>query len=342
VTDEASQKPLDFEKASEELFDPTKDPFLKKGRVSAAYKATPEQIADADRKLKQRRQRSTWTMFQSEDAEPLIKVLEKLIEDAKRVLGETAATATDGADGVAAGGQEDRLGPAPEEVTAIIDAIRDRRAAWKALPFYPDSRLIHIGANWRTGAKRLVFMKGYTQGTLLDGRSEPIHDLNEAISLKLDDDSVEEYVAFFTEHVHGDGGPFLVIEEDEPQAEAFPDNLTVRTHDPREGEKLREKVAEFLKREQVTPDRRYVERPFRAEIGWPLTRVPEDNTSDKTCWVVLGTVFYSSQLFRVAFKVESDGPIDMLAEQLLSEQVFTPIQLAWPRGPIGDSNRFSA
>ena len=154
--------------------------------------------------------------------------------------------------------------------------------------------------------------------------------------IKLTDDNVEEYVAFFTEHVHGEGGPFLAIEEDRPQADTFPANLTVTTCDPREGEGLKAKVGRVLEEEQIKPEHRYIERHLKFEIGWPLTTIHKD---ERGRWVILGTVLYSDHIFRAAFAVTRDGMVEMLEDQPLNDPVFAQIRLAWPKGPGGDGGQ---
>ena len=82
------------------------------------------------------------------------------------------------------------------------------------LPFYKDIALVEINDTaWNPNIGPFWFLA--KQGTLflLDGSSSPIHDANEAGPIVITENNALDYMRFFCFFVHGDEGPFFVVED---------------------------------------------------------------------------------------------------------------------------------
>lgn len=82
------------------------------------------------------------------------------------------------------------------------------------LPFYKDIALVEVNdTSWAPATGPFWFLAKQGKMFLLDGSSAPIHDANEAGPIVITDANALEYMHFFCFFVHGDEGPFFVIED---------------------------------------------------------------------------------------------------------------------------------
>ena len=85
---------------------------------------------------------------------------------------------------------------------------------WCQLPFYTTIGLVRVqDTAWPAGTGPFWFLAKQGRMFLLDGSSAPIHDANEADPIKVVEANVLDYLRFFCYFVHGDEGPFLIVED---------------------------------------------------------------------------------------------------------------------------------
>jgi hypothetical protein len=85
--------------------------------------------------------------------------------------------------------------------------------AWAQLPFYNSIALVKVDDTaWPANTGPFWFLAKQGRMFLLDGSSAPIHDANEADPIALNEGTALEYLRFFCYFVHGDEGPFLIVE----------------------------------------------------------------------------------------------------------------------------------
>lgn len=85
---------------------------------------------------------------------------------------------------------------------------------WAQLPFYTTIGLVKVDDTvWPGNTGPFWFLAKQGRMFLLDGSSAPIHDANEADPIKVTEDNALEYLRFFCYFVHGDEGPFLIVED---------------------------------------------------------------------------------------------------------------------------------
>ncbi len=86
-------------------------------------------------------------------------------------------------------------------------------AAWCQLPFYSSIGLVRVDDTaWAPNTGPFWFLAKQGRMFLLDGSSAPIHDANEADPIKISEANSLDYLRFFCYFVHGDEGPFLIVE----------------------------------------------------------------------------------------------------------------------------------
>jgi len=82
------------------------------------------------------------------------------------------------------------------------------------LPFYKDIALVEVNdTSWAPKTGPFWFLAKQGKMFLLDGSSAPIHDANEAGPIVITENNVLDYMHFFCFFVHGDEGPFFVVED---------------------------------------------------------------------------------------------------------------------------------
>jgi hypothetical protein len=84
---------------------------------------------------------------------------------------------------------------------------------WAQLPFYTTIALVRIDDTaWPAKTGPFWYLAKQGRMFLLDGSSAPIHDANEADPIKVTEQNALDYLRFFCYFVHGDEGPFLIVE----------------------------------------------------------------------------------------------------------------------------------
>jgi len=144
------------------------------------------------------------------------------------------------------------------------------------LPFYGSRSLVEVRSE--QGKGQTWCLAGDCSPAPLDGASAPIHDANDACSLALNKDTVIDYVRFFCFFVHGDDGPFFVVQD------------------------LNHPVFDL---ERINPEERAT---IEKELRPPeLLDVSEDGV-----FKVSAVVMYGNALFKTEFMVQPSGNIEML------------------------------
>lgn len=91
--------------------------------------------------------------------------------------------------------------------------------AWCQLPFYANIALVRVNdSTWPSNTGPFWFLAKQGRMFMLDGSSAPIHDANEAGPVKITEENALDYLRFFCYFVHGDEGPFLIVENIEHPA----------------------------------------------------------------------------------------------------------------------------
>jgi len=85
---------------------------------------------------------------------------------------------------------------------------------WAQIPFYTTIALVRVNdTSWPASTGPFWFLAKQGRMFLLDGSSAPIHDANEADPISVTEAKALEYLKFFCYFVHGDEGPFLIVED---------------------------------------------------------------------------------------------------------------------------------
>ncbi len=85
---------------------------------------------------------------------------------------------------------------------------------WAQIPFYTTIALVRVNDTaWAPNTGPFWFLAKQGRMFMLDGSSAPIHDANEADPISVTEPKVLEYLRFFCYFVHGDEGPFLIVED---------------------------------------------------------------------------------------------------------------------------------
>ncbi len=93
-------------------------------------------------------------------------------------------------------------------------SLESAAVAWTQLPFYKTIALVKVDDTaWPPNTGPFWFLAKQGRMFLLDGSSAPIHDANEADPIKVTEENNIEYLRFFCYFVHGDEGPFLIVED---------------------------------------------------------------------------------------------------------------------------------
>jgi hypothetical protein len=143
-----------------------------------------------------------------------------------------------------------------------------------SLPFYQNARLIELrNEAWRPVGARRFFLQVGSDICSLEGRSQPIYDVNALHPVALNDRNVLEYCAFFCFFVQGEAGPFFIL--DRLDSAFIPDGM----------------------------DREIILPAFRTP-----TLVSGDGDSG---WLISAAVYYSNAIFHADFFVHPNGRVDM-------------------------------
>ncbi|HZF28525.1 MAG TPA: pentapeptide repeat-containing protein, partial [Gammaproteobacteria bacterium] len=122
-----------------------------------------------------------------------------------------------GDDGWETPGEEERS-KLFEAITPIDDVLRcePKSSTLQARPLYwwKNWFLLRLeDETWSRPHLRVYHLINGPRLLRLDGTSLPIHEANEAAPLKLRDQDVLDYLRFFCYFVHGENGPFYIVED---------------------------------------------------------------------------------------------------------------------------------
>lgn len=113
-------------------------------------------------------------------------------------------------------------GPQMDPFLKLVNPIQGKHTvnaatasiAWCQLPFYTTIALVRVDDSaWPANTGPFWFLAKQGRMFLLDGSSAPIHDANEADPIKVTEATAIDYLRFFCYFVHGDEGPFLIVED---------------------------------------------------------------------------------------------------------------------------------
>jgi AAA+ superfamily predicted ATPase len=169
-----------------------------------------------------------------------------------------------------------------------------------SLPFYARYQLIGLQFAGNDGPEYVFGLDGPEQTLWLDGSSAPVHETNEAESLVLTDETVSDYIRFFFFFVRSDSGPFVLVEaEDEIDlvSDGVSDGQNGGTPEV-DASELRARLQELRRR--VTP--------------LAMRRLDEGGH-----WTAACTVAYDDVLFASTLQVSSNGEVEMVDDEPLSE-----------------------
>ncbi len=98
-------------------------------------------------------------------------------------------------------------------------SVGSAKIEWRQLPFYKNVALVRVAdSSWDKGIGPFWFLAKQGQMFHLDGSSTPIHEANELAPVEITEENALDYLRFFCYFVHGDEGPFLIIEDIEDDA----------------------------------------------------------------------------------------------------------------------------
>ena len=105
----------------------------------------------------------------------------------------------------------DLINPIQDKFTANVETAN---VQWAQIPFYKTVALVKVDdTTWPSNTGPFWFLAKQGKMFLLDGSSAPIHDANEVDPILVTEDNALEYLRFFCYFVHGDEGPFLIVED---------------------------------------------------------------------------------------------------------------------------------
>ncbi len=158
---------------------------------------------------------------------------------------------------------------------------------WSRLPFYATHRLMELRFVRDRGVERAFVLHGPERTMWLNGKSDPMHDVNDAESVALTRSTAGDYIRFFLYFLRADEGAFVLIEsadEVSPRAEAG-------------GDEDQDDVITF----EDARDR-----------ACPLPMRDVDETGR---WLFDATVAYGEALFSASLAVDAGGIVEMLDDE---------------------------
>ena len=220
--------------------------------------------------------------------------------------------------------------------------------ACKPLPFWPGAVLWHFGdvsasVLPRKAARRVTLRNPDRPLHRLTGTSSPIHEINKLVEDKSFDPetgSLQEYLAFFCEHVHGEDGAFALIETETLSGGTI--QLVPAAHDLRPGARLN-KFEDSIAN-QVRQGRHLRLEHVKADIAHPqIVRPPEmlssfskrDQADEEVC-PVIATVLYSDYAFRALLVIDMDGLPIMVEDEVLPDASLEVLVAGWGGPPHND------
>lgn len=165
-----------------------------------------------------------------------------------------------------------------DQMISIIESTVIERVQ---LPFYPESVAMIRAHDADWDAYRTINYLFYEDsGYFLNGTSPPIHQVNAMAGISVTQDNALDYLRFFCFFVHGEDGPFFVVESLE-QSEV--PNI--------EDEELRSRLAEA-----ITPAQYICQ-------------------TDQGHHEMAAIIWYSDDVFAAHFSVAPTGMVEMLADE---------------------------
>ncbi len=167
------------------------------------------------------------------------------------------------------------VNPISGKHTANAETVK---VEWGQLPFYANIALVRVSDTaWGADVGPFWFLAKQGQMFHLDGTSAPIHDANEAGPIKLNENNVLDYLRFFCFFVHGDEGPFLILED---------------VQDP-------------------AIDQSRLDDATRKVIEGAINPATFEGKDDKGQYIASALVLYGDALFAARFALTDDGMIEM-------------------------------
>ena len=152
------------------------------------------------------------------------------------------------------------------------------KVEWSQLPFYNNIALVRLNDSaWGKDTGPFWFLAKQGQMFHLDGTSAPIHDANEAGPIQITEENVLDYLRFFCFFVHGDEGPFLILED---------------INDP---------ALDHDKLDDAT----------RNVIEGAIMPATYEGKNDQGQYIAAALVLYGDALFSARFALTDDGMIEM-------------------------------
>ncbi len=173
-------------------------------------------------------------------------------------------------------------------------SLETTRGFQRGLPFYENTKMFAFtDESW--GNRDLIIYYLQNEGDVfrLNGTSPPIHKVNAKAPIHLSEDNILDYVRFFCSMVHGEEGPFCVLEAGD---------------DP------------FLPEEMDDKTRHII-----AGSARPATY---DGMTESGNYLVAATIFYSNALFVANFVVEPTGMIRMNDDEPVAAGL--PVRIKMP------------
>lgn len=156
------------------------------------------------------------------------------------------------------------------------------KVEWRMLPFYTNIALVRVDdTSWPKGQGPFWFLAKQGRMFHLGGSSAPIHEANEAGPVKVTEENALAYLEFFCYFVHGDEGPFLIIE-----------NLNHPALDTAKMDDSTKKVIEGALRPTAFEGR-----------------------SDQGALLASAMVLYGNALFAARFSMQENGMIEMIDDE---------------------------
>lgn len=157
-------------------------------------------------------------------------------------------------------------------------SVQTTQFYWCRLPWYENVVLLRIrDPRWSSDDLLLHYLVMDQALFRLNGTSPAIHEVNAKAPLRLSDANVADYLRFFCLFVHGEEGPFYLLE---------------RPDDP------------------LLPGRNSLQ-PYKKHIK----AISYNGMNDKGHFLLSGLVMYSNALFVANFAVQPTGMIEMLDDE---------------------------
>ena len=156
------------------------------------------------------------------------------------------------------------------------------------LPFYKNTYWYAIEDNRGIPACQSYFLIGPEEVYFLEGRSDPIHNINE-YELILNRSNLLQYLRFFAGSICSDGSRFFIIEK-----------------------------AEDMEWKE-TPSAEYLKELNKQIFAPRIVEMAEE--CETPLWVVEAIVLYHTELFKASFELWEPGPVEMIDDALIVKEL---------------------